>query len=34
MDNHLVLFPFAETSAYGGGYGKPEYGEYNVEFTS
>jgi hypothetical protein len=34
MDNYFVLFLFAETPGYGGGYGKPEYGEYNVEFIS
>lgn len=27
----LFLFPFAETPGYGGGYGKAEYGEYNVQ---
>jgi len=34
MDNCLVLFSFAETPGYGGGYGKPDYGEYNVKFIS
>jgi hypothetical protein len=28
--DHLFLFLFAETAGYGGGYGKAEYGEYNV----
>jgi hypothetical protein len=34
MGNYLVLFSFAETPGYGGGYGKPEYGECNVEYIS
>jgi hypothetical protein len=29
MDHSLILFSFTETPGYGGGYGKPEYGEYD-----
>lgn len=31
MGHLLFLFPFAETPGYGGGYGKADYGEYNVQ---
>jgi hypothetical protein len=31
VGHQLFLFPFAETPGYGGGYGKADYGEYNVQ---